>query len=77
MKGDYMEIRALILWKDGVFTLSDMSGEGGINEAEQLCRALIRHEGDDPRYVAKEIQLFKINGCVIKRVYNGGKSDER
>lgn len=69
-----MEIMALILWEDGVFTLNDMSGEGGINEAEQLCRALIRHEGDDPRYVAKEIQL---NGRVIKRVYNGRKSDER
>jgi hypothetical protein len=77
MRGDYMEIRALILWKDGVFTLNDMSCEGGINEAEQLCRALIRHEGDDPRYVAKEIELFAVNGRVIKSVYNGRKSDER
>ena len=77
MKGDYMEIRALILWKDGLFTINDMSVEGGIVEAERLCEALIRHDGENPRYVAKEIQLFTVDGRVIKRVYNGRKSDER
>lgn len=71
-----MVIIAIILWKDGEITVSDMSGEGGIPNVLQLCKALVRHDGDSPRYVAKEVQLISINDGEIKRLYKGRKPDE-
>lgn len=68
-----MVIIAIILWKDGEITISDMSG---IPNALQLCKALVRHDGDSPRYVAKEVQLITINDGEIKRLYKGRKPDE-
>lgn len=72
-----MFIIAIILWKDGEITISDMSGEGGITNAVQLCKALIRHDGDNPRYVLKEVQLVTIKDGEITRVYKGRKPDAR
>lgn len=43
-----MVIIAIIIWKDGEITVSDMSGEGDIPNALQLCKALVRHDGDAP-----------------------------
>lgn len=44
-----MVIIAIILWKDGEITVSDMSGEGDIPNALQLCKALVRHDGEIKR----------------------------
>lgn len=71
-----MLIIAIILWKDGEITVSDMSGAVDIPNALQLCKALVRHDGDTPRYVAKEVQLITINDGEIKRLYKGRKPDE-
>lgn len=72
-----MLIIAIILWKDGEITVSDMSGEGDISNALQLCKALVRHDEVAPRYVAKEVQLITINDGEIKRLYKGRKTDAR
>ena len=53
-----MIIIAIILWKDGEITVSDMSGEGGIPNAVQLCKDLIRHDGDNTRYIAKRSAAY-------------------
>lgn len=53
-----MVIIAIILWKDGKITVSDMSGEGGMPNALQLCKALVRHDGATPGMWRKKYSLL-------------------
>ena len=42
-----------------------------------FVKPLLGMRGDNPRYVAEEVQLITINDGEIKRLYKGSKPDAR